>query len=417
MNQFVLEAKHRTLLLVGIGVGLLCLVLTAVGDDENLTRFWSNYLHNAVFFLGIAFMAVFVQAAFITAWAGWYTVFKRVWEAASTFLVPALILMIPIIAGLWGHFHHLYHWADADSVAHDPVLQGKASFLNNGWYTFGTLIIVGTWIFFAYKLRSLSLQEEKSGAQVADFKFHRQIRVWAAAFLPIAGFSSAAVIWQWVMSVDAHWYSTLFAWYTAVSWFVSLMALTILCLIFMKGKGYFESVTDEHMHDLGKYLFAFSIFWTYLWFSQFMLIWYANVGEETVYFQTRMEQYPVLFWGNLLLNFITPFFVLMRNDTKRKYGTLAFVSITVLFGHWWDFFQMIKPGVLHTAHEVMSHGAEGGHHAAGFMMGFTIPGLLELGTFIGFLSGFILYFFSQLSKETLNPENDPYIQESLHHHV
>lgn len=418
MNQFVLEAKHRTLLLTGMGIGVLCLVLTFLGDDELHTRFWSNYLHNTVFFLGIAFMAVFVQSAFITAWAGWYTTFKRVWEAASTFLVPALILMIPIIAGLWGHFHHLYHWADAEAVASDPVLLGKSSFLNTGWYTFGTLIIVGTWIFFGYKLRSLSLQEDKM-AQTADFKIHKQVRIWAAAFLPIAGFSSAAVIWQWVMSVDAHWYSTLFAWYTAVSWFVSLMALTILCLIFMKGKGYFESVTDEHMHDLGKYLFAFSIFWTYLWFSQFMLIWYANVGEETVYFQTRMEQYPVLFYGNLLLNFITPFFVLMRNDTKRKYGTLAFVSITVLIGHWWDFFQMIKPGVLHTAHEVMAHGhgAEGGHHAAGFLMGFTIPGLLEIGTFIGFLSGFILYFFSQLAKEPLHPANDPYIEESLHHHV
>ncbi len=219
------------------------------------------------------------------------------------------------------------------------------------------------------------------------------------------------------MSVDAHWYSTLFAWYTGVSWFVSLLALTILGLIFLKGKGYYENVTDEHLHDLGKFLFAFSIFWTYLWFSQFMLIWYANVGEETVYFQTRMEQYPVLFWGNLLLNFITPFFILMRNDTKRKYGTLAFVSIVTLFGHWWDFFQMLKPGILHTAHEVMAHGAEGGHHAAGFMMGFTIPGLLELGTFIGFLSGFTLFFFGQLAKEPLEPANDPYIEESLHHHV
>ena len=120
---------------------------------------------------------------------------------------------------------------------------------------------------------------------------------------------------------------------------------------------------------------------------------------------------------NLILNFVLPFLILMRNDTKRKFGTLFFVSLIVFFGHWYDYFQMIKPGVLHTAHEVMAHGAEGGHHAAGFLMGFTIPGLLEIGTFIGFLSGFILYFFSQLAKQPLHPANDPYIQESMHHHV
>ncbi len=417
MNQYQIDGKLKTVLLGMMGVGLLCLVLTFFQDDALHTRFWSNYLHNAVFFTGIGFVSLFVMTAFTTAWAGWYTVVKRVFEAYSLFLVPGLILMLVVIAGMWGGFHHLYHWADDKAVASDPILQGKSSFLNKGWYTFGTLIIVGIWIFFANKLRSLSIEEDMSGT--ADFSHHKRMRIWSAAFLPIGGFTSAAIVWQWVMSVDAHWYSTLFAWYTTVSWFVSALALIILTIVYLKSKGYLEEVTVEHLHDLGKYLFAFSVFWTYLWFSQYMLIWYANVGEETVYFRTRIEEYPVLFYGNLILNFVLPFLILMRNDTKRKYGTLVFVSIIVLFGHWFDFFQMIKPGVLHTAHEALSHAAEeGGHHGHhGAPIGFLIPGLLEIGTMLGFLGGFLYFVLNRLSKAALVPKNDPYLEESLHHHT
>jgi hypothetical protein len=418
MNQFTFDSRFKTVLWAFMALGLLCLAITFLTDDAFHTRFWTNYLHNTVFFLGISFMAVFILAAFTTAWAGWHTLIKRIWEAFSAFLVPGLVLMLLVIVGLLGHFHHLYHWADSAEVAADPILQGKSGFLNPTWYTLGTVIIVGIWIFFAWKIRQISLDEDKNGG--ADFDHHRRLRIWTAAFLPIAGFSSAAVIWQWVMSIDAHWYSTLFAWYTGASWFVSTICLTILGIIFLKGQGYLENVTEEHLHDLGKYLFAFSIFWTYLWFSQFMLIWYGNVGEETVYFYERRENYPVLFYGNLLINFLVPFFILMRNDTKRKYGTLVFVSIVVFFGHWWDFFQMIKPGARHTAMEALHHhAAEATDHAhgLGFAAGFTIPGLLEIGTMLGFLAFFVYVVFNSLAKASLVPQNDPYLQESLHHHV
>ncbi len=164
------------------------------------------------------------------------------------------------------------------------------------------------------------------------------------------------------MSVDAHWYSTLFGWYAGASWFVAMIALTIMIISYMKGKGYFAEVSNEHLHDLGKLLFAFSIFWTYLWFSQYMLIWYGNVGEETGYYKLRKDDYGILFYGNILINFLLPFFVLMRNDNKRKYGTLLLTSGAVFFGHWWDYFLMIKPGVIHTAHEVMGHSDHGAGH-------------------------------------------------------
>ena len=213
-----------------MALGLICMGITFIGDDELHTRFWSNFLHNTVFFTGIAFIALFAIAAFITAYAGWYVSFKRVFESMSLFLIVGIILFLVIIAGIWGHMHHLYHWADPESVANDSLLQLKSSFLNKYWYTFGTLIIVGAWYFvFARPLRKLSLEEDLQGT--ADFKHHKKKRIYAAIFLPIGGFSSAAMIWQWVMSVDAHWYSTLFAWYCTASWFVSMCCMTVILLI------------------------------------------------------------------------------------------------------------------------------------------------------------------------------------------
>ena len=419
MNQFVFEARQKTGLIVMMAIGVLCMLLTFVGGDAHHTRFWSNFLHNSVFFTGIAIMAFFFLVACITAWAGWTSVFKRIWEAYSLFLIVGLLLILIVAGGVWGDWHHLYHWADAESVANDKILKGKASFLNPAWFTFATIAIMGLWIWILSNIRKLSLQEDKDGD--ASFRHHHKMRIWAAAGLPLVGFGSAALIWQWVMSVDAHWYSTLFAWYNGASWFVAMIALTIMTIYYLKAKGYYQQVTNEHLHDLGKYMFAISIFWTYLWFSQYMLIWYANVGEETTYFKTRLDEYPVLFYGNLLINFFLPFLVLLRNDTKRKAGSMIFTSVAVFIGHWLDFFLMIKPGVMHTAHEMAGHG-HGAEHAADHAhalssAGFTIPGFLEFGTMIGFLGLFLFFVLSRMSKASLVPEKDPYLAESLHHHV
>jgi len=440
MHQFIFTGRQKSVLLGFMILGLLCMGLTWAVDDPLHTRFWTNLLHNTVFFTGIAFIALFVYAAWMTAYSGWHTVVKRIFEGFSLYMVVGLVLMLIIAGGTWFDYHHLYHWAahgiaDPASDAYDKILAGKSSFLNKSWYTFGSVGFLAVWTFFAFRIRSLSIAEDSSGT--ADYAIHQKLKRVVAIFLPIAAFTSAAAIWQWVMSIDAHWYSTMFAWYATASWFIAMMSLTILTVIFLKGKGYLEEITPEHLHDLGKWLFAISIFWTYLWFSQFMLIWYANVGEETVYFQIRRDDYPVLFYGNLIVNFVLPFLILMRNDTKRKYGTLIFMSVLLLFGHWVDFFLMIKPGALHTATEAMTHmdlgsavseaaahghghaddhgGGHGAHHA--IPPGFKMPGLLEIGTFLGFLASFLFFSLNQFTKASLISKNDPYLAESLHHHT
>jgi cytochrome bd-type quinol oxidase subunit 2 len=422
-QNFKFEGRTKTLLFALMAVGLVCLGINFFVDDEHHTRFWSNILLNTAFFTGIALMGLFFYAANIVALSGWYTGFKRIWEAMYGFLPLGLILMAIIGLGTIFDFHTLYHWAIEEEVANDTLLQHKSPFLNSGWYMLATVVFGAIWFVIGMIIRNISKKEDESGDM--SFSHHKKMRVWAAIFLPIGGFTVAAAVWLWVMSVDPHWYSTLFAWYCMISWLVSMFALTILLMIYLKSKDYFPNVTREHLHDLGKFLFAFSIFWTYLWFSQFMLIWYGNVGEETIYFKTRMDDYPVMFFANLLINFILPFLVLMRNDTKRKIGTLTFVAVFVFVGHWLDYFLMLKPGILHTAHEIGGHDAHAAHdaahgaaeHASHFVSGFTIPGLLDIGIFVGFLGLFLYFFFSRLANAKLVPSKDPYLEESLHHHV
>lgn len=508
-TQFVFEGKTKRLLYGGMALGVLCLALSFINDDEYHTRFWTNFLHNSVYFTGIALMAMFFMAAQITAFAGWNAVIRRIWEGMSQFLWVGIILMGIIAAGVWAHFHHLYHWNDPNVNVTDPtaphydrIIAGKKGFLNPVFYTIATVGFLALWYFWARNVRKLSIAQDTE--ETASFDYYKKIRKWAASFLPIAGFLSPVLLWQAIMSLDPHWYSTMFAWYSTASIWLGSIAFTVLIIIYLKSKGYLEYVTHDHLHDVGKYLFGISVFWTYLWFDQFMLIWYANNGEETIYFKQRMNDYPVLFWGNLLMNFVAPFLILMRNDTKRKFGTMFFVALIVFFGHWWDYFYMIKPGARIAAFEAKElaegghdkshgaapiseakhgeatatpvqepataqadeaaaqsegdtthsgaaaahtesadhgapaaeataapaagHGDEGGHggdahgggHAEaaepnGFRLGFTIPGLEEIGVMIGFLSLFLFFLFGQLERVSLVPWKDPFLEESMHH--
>lgn len=427
LNQtFKVTSKEKIASFVLMGVGLLFVLIGLfTSNDEagfEINRVWTNILHNSVFFLGISFLSLFFIAGFTIAYAGWYVMFKRVMEALTAFIPVGGVLVFLVILGAALGWHDIYHWTlpdlvDPTSDKFDTVINSKKGFLNIPAFVASTVVFVLIWTFFSRKLVSLSRSEDT--AETGTTAWYKKMKVWSGAFLPIGAFSSAFAIWYWIMSIEPHWYSTLFAWYATASLMASCIAAIILILYYLQSRGYYQNLLLTHYHDLGKFLFAFSIFWTYLWFSQFMLIWYANIGEETVHFQYQQKYFPVLFYGLIVLNFVLPLLILMRNSTKYKKGSLVFMSIIVLIGHWLDFFLMVKQGVyIELSHHAAEHhgdAAHGGEHAMEFMFGYNLPGLMEIGTMLGFFGLFIYVLFQALTKANLIPTNDPYLEESLHH--
>src|SRR5690606_34506629 len=210
--------------------------------------------------------------------------------------------------------------------------------------------------------------------------------------------TSSTSAWDWVLSIDTHWFSTMFGWYVFSSWFVSGLAAITLLVVLLKEAGYLKMVNSNHLHDLGKFVFAFSIFWAYIWFSQFLLIYYANIPEESIYFLERLssDHYSMVFFVNLILNFFFPFLVLMTRDAKRQMIFLKIVCVVVLAGHWLDFYLMVTPGVLTVN--------------GGF-------GFIEIGLALIYFSAFVFTVLTSLAKAPLVAKNHPMLEESIHHHI
>jgi hypothetical protein len=236
--------------------------------------------------------------------------------------------------------------------------------------------------------------EDLDGSTIHWYK-SRSLSAW---FLVFFGVSSSVAAWDWVMSIDAHWFSTMFGWYVFASWWVTGLAFIVYVVVKLKEAGYLKVVNANHLHDLGKFCFAFSVFWTYIWFSQFLLIYYANIPEEIVYFIERMKVAPYnwIFYLNLFLNFVFPFLLLMTRDAKRHMSMLKIVAPIIMIGHWFDFYNMITPGVM--------------QYNGGF-------GFLEIGLFMIFLGAFVYVVLTGLTKLPLVGKNHPMLQESLHHHI
>jgi hypothetical protein len=276
----------------------------------------------------------------------------------------------------------------------DHILEGKKNFLNPGMFAGFTIVTIALWAFFGRKFRALSLAQDNAPRNSTKI-YWRNITM-AGLFLVVYALSQMSTTpWMWIMSIDAHWYSTMFSWYTFASAFVSGMSLILLWVVYLKNQGNLELVGKEHIHDLGKLMFAFSIFWTYVWFAQFMLIWYSNIPEETTYFKMRMQgPYSVVWFGVFIICFIMPILILMSRPSKRNYFTLVFMALVIIFGHWLDFYQMIAPGTL------KSH--------------WTIS-WYEIGLLAGF-AGLMMYSVATtLSKANLVPTNHPFLKETVLH--
>lgn len=408
--QFEIPRRYINFSFALMAIGIICIIILYItngahsgstNEDQLIrARFWASILQNSVYFLLICNAVLFFIAATTLAWGGWQLSFRRVTEALTA-CVPVLgiLTFIILMALVFGGDKIIYQWADHNKVASDESLQHKSGFLSSGFFIFVSVLAIGGWSLLGRKLRQLSLSTDDHKLSIEEGKrFIWTNTVWSAIYIVLFSLTiMSSLPWLWLMSIDAHWYSTMYSWYNFASTFVAGLALITVFVVFMKNNGYLEFTNREHLHDLGKFIFAFSIFWTYLWFDQYMLIWYANIPEETKYFKVRIEgPYKGIFFLNLFINFVAPFLILMKRSSKRNYGTITMVAVLIIFGHWLDFYQEVMPAI-------------SPKHVP-FM-------LVDIGIALGFV-GLIMYVTARaMTKAPLIARNHPFLKESIIHHT
>lgn len=406
-EQFETTGSMKTWSYGLMGLGILAFIIGLItkglsSDVHQQAIFWGTLLYNSVFFLLICNASMFFICVTTLAHGGWQMVFRRVSEAISA-VVPifgliAFFILMFILFGLGhGQQHHpIYPWV---TPGVDHLIHAKTGFLNPTFFVVWTILSIGLWSYLGMRMRKLSRQSDEGPMDYeTGKKWVWKNTVSASLFTVWFGLTVASTTpWLWLMSIDTHWYSTMFSWYTFASSFVSGIALITLWVIFLKNKGYLEYTNKEHLHDLGKFMFAFSIFWTYLWFSQYMLIWYSNIPEETFYFKHRLQgAWKGMFYLNIFINFICPLLILMKRSTKRNYAMLTFMSVLILFGHWIDFNQMVMGSISKDRMTL---------------------GWLDFGIMALFIGMMIFFVGRALAKAPLLVKNHPYLKESIIHHT
>ncbi|WP_460220049.1 quinol:cytochrome C oxidoreductase [Psychroserpens sp. MEBiC05023] len=347
----------------------------------------------AFFFFMIALGALAFYAIQFAAQAGWSPVLFRVMEGITKYVLPGglIVLAIAFVAD-----SHLFVWlkegvTEPGNENYDALVAGKSGWLNKTGFFIRGLIFLGGWSLYRYFARKFSIAQDNADD---NKNFKKSFRI-AAGFLVFYIYTESMMSWDWIMSVDPHWFSTLFGWYVFASMFVSGITVIALITMYLKSRGHLPFVNDSHLHDLAKFMFGISIFWTYLWFSQFMLIWYSNIPEEVTYFVTRFQDYQLPFLGMVVMNFVFPLLVLMNSDYKRIPWFVVMAGIVILCGHYIDVFNMIMPATV------------------GDRWSIGIPELSSICLFAGL---FIFIVFTALTKAPLLAKRNPFIKESEHFH-
>ena len=349
----------------------------------------------AFFFFMIALGVLAFYAVQYASQAGWSPVLFRVMEGITSYVLPGgvILLIIAFVAD-----SHLFIWLTdgMTTVGHDnydALVAGKSGWLNKtGFFIRGAVFLAG-WSAYQYFSRKFSVAQDN--ADINDNRnFKKNFRI-SAAFLVFFIYTESIMSWDWIMSVDPHWFSTLFGWYLLAGMLVCGVTTIAMIAIYLKSKGLLEHVNDSHIHDLAKFMFGFSVFWTYLWFSQFMLIWYSNIPEEVTYFVTRIEDYNLPFFGMVAMNFVFPLLLLMNSDFKRVNWFVIMAGVVILCGHYVDIFNMIMPATVGDRWFI---------------------GIPEIGAILLFAGLFMFIVFYAISKQPLIAKGNPFIKESEHFH-
>lgn len=362
-------------------------------ENQLANRPWAAFLVPSYLSLGIAGAALFFLCVQFAANAGWSMVVSRVMEGIASYIPVGGFLVLIVVFAAAFHGNHLYHWMDpslieVDGENYDKFIATKSKIWLNvpSWLIRSVLYIILWWAFMVWIKRTTKKLDDSNG----DRKVYSQLYTRSVLFIVVFALTTPAMAWDWIMSLDPHWYSTLFMWYGMVSYLVSALAIMAIISIYLKRKGALPLFNDNHQHDLAKYMFGFSLLWTYLWFAQFMLQWYANIPEEVQYFQQRIVQYKGYFWM-LAVNFVAVLLIMISSGIKRRPALVFSMGFVIVLGHYWDFYNQIMPA------------ATGAFHNLGF---------LEIGALL-FVSGlFVFFVMNAISKLNLEAKGHPYFHES-----
>ncbi len=377
--------------LIGV-LGLVASALLGIGAGDEGERFFFSYLVSFCHFLSISIGALFFVMIHHVARAGWSVVVRRFAEAIAANLAPLALLFVPILLGM----HQLYHWTHAEAMAHDPLLQGKSAFLNVPFFVVRAVIYFVVWGALSQYYLSRSARQDETG----DWRITIRMQNWGAPGLVLFALTVTFAAFDFLMSLDPHWYSTIFGVYYFAGGVLGFFALLpILSFLVQRSGRVAAAITPEHYHDMGKLIFAFVVFWAYIAFSQYMLIWYANIPEETGWYLKRQTgEWAGLSLALLFGHFVLPFILLISRYVKRRSRLLTLGALWVLFFHWVDIYWLVIP-------EMPSvRNAEPG----------VVPlHPLDLTCFLGIGGVYIAILVWRLKKNALIPVKDPRLDESL----
>lgn len=381
------------------GLSKIGLIFFVIGTILSLLAFFVdqeravfNYLVTYMMIVSIGLGSLFIIALEYIAGADWSTPFRRIPEFFAGLLPVLLVLVIPLLV----FNHDLFHWAHEEAVADDKILQGKAPYLNITFFVIRTFVFIGLWSLFYWVMTRNSRKQDQSKDQTLTKK---NIRL-AAIFIPVFALTLTFTAIDFMMSLEPHWFSTIFGVYFFAGTVVAALAAITLVIVNLKEKGYFSPwMNDDHLFSLGALLFAFINFWAYIAFSQFLLIWYADLPEETFWFLTRWNGGWVFFSiGLIVIHFLVPYFALLTQPSKMNPKRLKFIAVWLLFAHLFDLFWLIMPNM---------GSMKGGYVFSWVDLVFPIAG-------IGIV---MLVFNHKAKKDNLIPIGDPKLKRGIDFHL
>lgn len=379
------HAWNRLPVMAAVGA-LLGGVACAILGPGNPKQFFFSWLVSFLFFLSLALGGLFFVLIQYAAQGGWGIVVRRIGEITFTTLPVMALLFLPVLLGL----HDLFEWTHAEALEHDALLRWKAPFLNVPFFLIRAAVYFGSWSFIAILYYRGSRGQDATG----DPTVSARLRRLAGPSIIVLALTQTFASIDWIMSLTPHWYSTMFGVYFFAGSFVGFIALLSVVAGAMRGAGLLDTVISaEHLHDIGKFLFAFTAFWAYISFSQFFLVWYANLPEETIFYKARMEG-SWLTVSILLMagHFVAPFLYLMGRSVKRNAATLALGGAWLLAMHFVDLYWQVMPTL----------------HPEGFS-----PSLLDVAAFLAVGGCFVAAASWLMRRHALVPLRDPRLAESL----